>query len=151
MYHPVRCVCVERCFVVAVHSRFLTLSHALGRVANSPPVGSAVIVLASFGARALAMLGEIRAWPVDIGVVRGLSQGGPARPACSELEPAAARRSLSAQVLAHRFRFARWHSEAQADMWTQVALTSSWPIAIAGVILLFAHPEEDDASFAIYL
>ncbi len=35
-------------------------------------------------------------------------------------------------------------------MWTQIALTS-WLLAIADVILLLAHPEEDDASFSIYL
>ena len=30
-----------------------------------------------------------------------------------------------------------------ADMWTQIAL-ASWPLAIADVILILAHPEEDD-------
>ena len=57
---------------------------------------------------------------------------------------------LAFRLLAHHLRFAHWHSEAKADKWTKIALTS-WALAIADVILFFAHPEEDDTSFAIHM
>ena len=53
------------------------------------------------------------------------------------------------KLLAHHLRLVHCHSEARADRWTNIALTS-WALAIVDVILC-AHPEEDDTSFAIYL
>ena len=60
---------------------------------------------------------------------------------------------LAFKLLTHCVRFAHWHSEAKADKLTSIAV-ASWALAVVIVnyiIILAAHPGEDDTSFATYL